>query len=1435
MASPLFSSTTRLLRDDKTWTLFYYLVQSIPARNLVRILQERSFFSILPNHLELLVRTARNLADEHAPQEDEFVAPYVEGEPPQKKRKLDLNYTNIDSNDVLPDSQRKTAAMFLACQTISYLVQIGDTQNVNAQTNSETNGCPWLVSVSVAARLLSASLELLLECLDCDLSEIQLSSLLLLIPRLSFLWETCYRLDGSGTKEDQARYFHVDCTFQALTLVLRLKSRSPQLRGTPDAVDSLEKLVSLYSIVPLRSKLSNAKPPDWTSDRVALDEAKAQEANEVVKEYMKDAIPNSQVYQIAPGFLDIAIRSMPRRNSRKRRREQLWLEKLFLGLIRFADPGLPKLELQPDEALRIAFRISEDPSKVSLGIVDRLLDVSMDRKMIISLPVLSYLMSQTILCSEKQALWGTISRLVKSDPDVLIPNSGLKNSEHCLNVICQSIAEGGPESAEHYDIVKTGIIIPLLNGFINARDLLGFIKLWWQGLQDAMYQENLYSGIGESCHLVLAWMDEDVSDAFYDAAKTGGIPSVTAEVFHRALDGLQNLRHKIGSTYDVFADIEILHSLMKSRPQDVSLMKLNTEQLARAILNALEGKSNYQSQRWRLWKLLRLLLSMDSNLQSIEDSFKENIEDLSYASLRTVPERARVEKMSIRAGSLQEALECFHFLIMTMFKRDLNASLKGFLNSEMSHLVELASKHPGPIVSESNQLSSQRWDGRYANLTGENMVVDGCLGILLQYPRSLVYSQEITKSIMSELLHRSSRASRNQAAYGLSQPDLAPVILSLDDLLSSEHVHQQCFDAAIQILTPQSETYRSWAKIIQYASLRGMRRPQLGKLADELMSNLKRQDTNLRDASQSLILLERIVKLSKVSIGKPENWKDIEELIAALPGDSELENLVSYFQVAQCFGRLIPILTSRLSQLDDNRRTDHLLQQILDWCQTSTAYAENFIPGKFSFPVSVGLLENFRRFCDKAPFSSAKDTVKSLRTTAFQNALQTIEGSIEEKPVRIGRLLIVSSVLQNFQDIVREEDDTRRLSELIAKTIDILKTSCSSEALSTDTGPYVEAIKNQLSRILCIRNVQSANQHPPPAIEASLSSTNLSLIQPLSHANLIYLAREVANTLEPVSVEAFPRLLGLMQKQNSLNSPNIVQDMLLAAMLDRLDRSLLKTVPELASQMNLCASLRRTHHVVTFEELCLILELSRTILIRFPGVINQSAVDEMLASISNISSSMFRIANLPLASGSAATVFDRLCGLLGVLLSRFRRRLQARYHLLLPALQNLLRCLYYPGNVAVETGPTQSQQQLQFLQTLPPWLLQSELPLPSTSVVRYTRLLTSICNPAASAVKMTSYPHSTNAAADLNDASKKARSIAGQYMQYLIMEFARNTLNGRIGPENRERLMPGLYAVLDCMPQELMRAMNSAMDPSSRAVFKGLYEDYVRFGKWDQK
>jgi nucleolar pre-ribosomal-associated protein 2 len=86
----------------------------------------------------------------------------------------------------------------------------------------------------------------------------------------------------------------------------------------------------------------------------------------------------------------------------------------------------------------------------------------------------------------------------------------------------------------------------------------------------------------------------------------------------------------------------------------------------------------------------------------------------------------------------------------------------------------------------------------------------------------------------------------------------------------------------------------------------------------------------------------------------------------------------------------------------------------------------------------------------------------------------------------------------------------------------------------------------------------------------------------------------------------------------------------------------------------------------------------------------------------------------------------------------------------------------------------------------------------------------------------------------LIDETKKAKSIAGQYLKYVVAEYTQCSLRGALLPDVKAALMPGLYAVLDVMSKETLRSLNAGLDASSRAVFKSLYDDYVKFGKWNQ-
>lgn len=219
-----------------------------------------------------------------------------------------------------------------------------------------------------------------------------------------------------------------------------------------------------------------------------------------------------------------------------------------------------------------------------------------------------------------------------------------------------------------------------------------------------------------------------------------------------------------------------------------------------------------------------------------------------------------------------------------------------------------------------------------------------------------------------------------------------------------------------------------------------------------------------------------------------------------------------------------------------------------------------------------------------------------------------------------------------------------------------------------------------------------------------------------------------------------------------------------------------------------------------------------------PWAMTQWGIDSVVGAITIVSSP----SGPQLPPQHAKAVYQHLCGLTSSLLAIHRTKLGGRYHLLLPLLQALLLCLFTPDPRRARTSKTLP---------LPPWLSARDAKLDVSSAAAYARILTAICDPTVSSV--TSFK-SRSSRPELNDETKKAKATAGQYLPYLIMEYARCQLEARIEPEMKVALMPGLYAVFDVVSVEGMRALNAAMDASGRAIFKGLYDDYRRFGRWKE-
>ena len=224
-----------------------------------------------------------------------------------------------------------------------------------------------------------------------------------------------------------------------------------------------------------------------------------------------------------------------------------------------------------------------------------------------------------------------------------------------------------------------------------------------------------------------------------------------------------------------------------------------------------------------------------------------------------------------------------------------------------------------------------------------------------------------------------------------------------------------------------------------------------------------------------------------------------------------------------------------------------------------------------------------------------------------------------------------------------------------------------------------------------------------------------------------------------------------------------------------------------------------------FSECMLSMQCVNMLLENYTRVISQWHIDELLAAIT------VKASNLAIQTeNNSGWLYIGLCRLFGTILAVHRAKIGGRYHLVVLTLQALLRCLFIPykNSEAVENESSVFGE---------------------PHAAAYGRILNMICDPTVSSVTRSR----NRSRLELNDETKKARGIAGQHLPYLIMEFCGCQLTGRLLPGMRAALNPGLYAALAVISPDIMQTMNAAMDSSSRSVFKALYDDYRRFGKWN--
>jgi len=1303
----------------------------------------------------------------------------------------------------------------------------------------------WAFSLDVRASLLGACLEAAAVSIERAPDRRHEEISIQLVGSTLAIWDDRSTLVGTQDG-DSNQAFRSRCLLPSLAL-LKL-SQSRRLDGTHFAATrkQLERLITVQVVLPARALFTDKHGKKWkerngvwTWPEIApvVSDLEARLVPHDEKERGGIENVDADLTESLPLLFDLAIRVIPRSDLRRKQWEQPWIDALFLALAHRSCPKL--LQRGPDgqeEELVTIMNTATEPE--SLTPIESMLDIALRRQMDLSLPVLGYLSAAAMVREDQPLSWGFLAKVIQINAHVVWPKSGLSTSRGCLDQLCTRIADA-TVTQEAYECIRDGVILPVMYAFARSRDLIGFMTVWRDNLEEAMRMRAGLHSNRESLPAVLVWDDEDVFDQFRQLAPLYAPPTLGKILFDDLLPPLSSMPQRVGSTLDIFSKMAIYSAFLTSSDWSTSTSHIGhgeRSDLLRAVIEALSRRSDYQSQRWRLWRLLRCVIRISSDEESFHKVLQLIQSPDSFASLQRVGSLAAIQSDTKRASGFLECLECFSLLVELASRR--YPDISTLMESEMKCLQEMFLPAPSQTFPTGGGESRVLWNGRCIDLNDQWKLASACVGRLMQSPIVITKDRQDFAALVSSLISSLGKSIRahNQATNVRDMEQLVQVAITLEEVRNDPALRDTFNQHLLDDGQRESETgIRVLARTLSIKAPKKFRSKAMASAVTKHLIN-NAHSASIEDIANTLSLLERLILITNRSILEMNDWHAWIAVLDVLSKRNDLFGTTSYPIAIRCATSILETFWQRALASEKGSDSHRTLTDMVSWCTETVDSRPDFAYGRLS---SFLALEVFMsHILDSKGEAISNQEQERLRQKYVHILTERLQEMLRED-LSIENLYGSRAILQALSKVNHLSEAGVDLGRLITNVDAAVRDWETSAANSP--GQEEQRLGSSIRRHLWRLSSQNTPHPPSTQVEAALEHM-VRLVRshspPLTSDVLDLFSSEAGTFVAGLEPATRAHVLSLLRKEDWSRDLRLLCPITVASIVLATDTEQIIQHPEIASEFAAVACLTATPKNCTVSHLLLSLESSKLVLDLHPSIVNQSTVDTLLATICTLASAssdgvlLLFDGNNAESTQAATCLYDRFCALLASILGRFRRRVSDRYHLLLPAMQALLRCLFYPGKADVQyrLGSTRSEGARSFLGSLPQWMRDSDGPLPPSSVESFSRLLSSICNPTVSAARSSR----KRAHSELNDETKKVRKLAGQHMQYLVMEYAKCMLDGRVSPEVKEKLMPGMYSVLDAMTRDLMGAMNAAMDPSSRAIFKNLYDDWTRFGKWDK-
>ncbi|OJD27932.1 hypothetical protein ACJ73_00660 [Blastomyces percursus] len=1390
--------------EVKTWILLRQLFNRIPTKPLAFVLNENKFLLILKDVLGAISDASNSCPERPALQESLHSESSVTvQESPvsgsskrgQKRKRAENGLDSVAPVGGIAGSWIDTfcAVLGIVKALISQPDQVSGVRSTgNSQLKLVLRG-----ESKIAAVIVGQSLALARKVVEeQDKGHVELDAQLMpALPSVLEIWDLSSGRLGDPTNLSSDDPFSSHCLLEALHLLMVLRGIRTESPEKTKVIQNLERIVVLQFILPLRQSFFSTYSAETMNANGSPDSTQIKRVLRDIHSRWKKPDHSSNT-KLLPTLLDIAVRSVPRDTFKRQVYEAPWLETLFVALSTIA--GCPLFD---DASWSTPHR--------DIPILERLLQVTLERQVSLSIKTVSrYAIRFSGLVENEEfraTEWSLISKLIRTGVDVFLPNSGIDGAEKLLSNLIDRITSFSLVSNimpnETYEVIKHDVVIPLLKGFAGARAIGSFLNIWAGQL--AWIETSRLGGADIFYRFV--WEDDDLAAAFR--------PLIT-DLFsgNQTKDRLQTIltQHSFDDEAKIseyYADIVLLDAILKPQLREGDSMLEG-----KSLVQAFGIISDLISSQWKLdwgWRLWRLSQRFVNRLSSYTD---DGSMDLSTTLLPKAVDLLQSfhnqgSTTNISTNNCLEAFEAFKLVVLVAGRAD-SAKHIQYLNEIIPRIA--------PAFNQVVKSAGPAWDGRVDTMTSPEAVCVGYLVVLLATPlavsrltsesRAALFNSLLTSVERSEL-YTSTRLSRQASVGSNLESQLVEIWQSMTSNEWLLETPAAVYDLVNTILHHLKEKNNPWHLSIE--SLLGVPtrlipRHQRGMLLDFLQQTMLTGQLSSRTLRTDILtLMTRLAGLPKssaqITSDCEEPWK-LSNAISLSKEDSS-----STMLPFQSFRQLHKAIIDRVLVSSEAQRHSYF-QKTFDKVSAVVQkydYASFDNMEFFMLVLSLGALHNHHEHFDG---NLKVETLNALREKVLNILISDLR-SFEQNMKKDRELLGVNALtgllnaLEDFGDMMKTNQEARKTIRKVEERLTTVSDDIHTKRLA----------KRRLV----------SSQKPGKDLEhIMMQSLSLFPIDQLYGEEQQMLLRDIRHKLSSLSEKKLVRFVRQI-RESGFAGQDAAHRLLLTGVViscfEPVEDQDTQTSKELSALFT--ALLQCLIEATAIERFSLATECIEMLLRNRSRSITQWNIDNTLGTIAIVISTQG-----PRITGEyAGVLYTRICQLLGLVFGQYRQKLSGRFHLVLPVMQRLLRLLFTPSSRPQRSSNSQL--------TPPPWAnshnANSLLRRPSHAT-QFTRLLTTLCDPTVSAVKRVQRSNS-----GLTDNTKKVKSLAGQHLQYLVMEYAICQLRGQLAPEMKAALMPGFYSVLDVMSKETMRGMNAAMDSSSRAVFKSLYEDYVRFGKWN--